>query len=145
MSFVYDNALPFWSPDYARTADLRVILIQVGASSTAGTERATQFVAGFTTLGEHPDSTRPALPASTVSVNTPTLHEANLNFASDVTLNPVNVPQIEALVVYEHNTDDSDAKPCLYIDDGGFPSTPNGAAWTFDINDVSGLFSAVAL
>ena len=138
MGFWYDKALQKRDKgqiDFSAD-DLRILL--VGTSTTVDTERDTEFISGFSTLDELTSVTnysRKTLTSLAVSVDI-TNHESEID-ADDVvwsSLGGTTDATIQAAVIYKHVTDDTDAIPLIYLDNGGasFNQTTNGGDVTIN-------------
>ena len=115
-------------------ADIRVMLVD--ATSTAGTEEDTEFVSGFTTLGELAGTNyaRQAIPGQVTSDDDP--NDRAIFDASDITWTALGADNAQAVaaVAFVQVTNDADSPVLFYIDDGGFPIQPNGGDISIEWN-----------
>jgi len=136
MSFIYNKfktKLAKGLFDFLETGDdLRVLLVD--NTTTCDTEDDTEFLAGFTTLGELSGTGYVRKQLANQAVNEDLPNDRAEFDADDVTWTAINAGTAAAAVIYRHVTDDSNSEPILFIDTGGFPLTTNGGDLTIQWN-----------
>ena len=136
MSFVYNKiktAILKGEIDFQEAGDdMRILLVKEKASTTTDTEDDTEFISGFSTLGElvATNYARAALANQAVNEDLPN-DRAEFD-ADDVTFSSLGGAAndtIGAIVLFKFVTNDADSPPVAYIDDGGsdFSLTTNGS------------------
>jgi hypothetical protein len=116
------------------TDDMRVLLVKTSANTTTDTEDDTEFLSGFTTLGESNGSGYARQALSGEVVNDDSANNRAEFDASDVAFGALNGDTVGAALLYKHVGADSANMPVMYNDTGGFPVTLNGGTFTIQWN-----------
>ena len=120
--------------------DIQVLLVD--STSTAPTEEDTEFLSGFTTLGELAGTGYVRKALATQTANEDLANNRAIFDASDITWTALGADnaQATAAVVFKQVTNDTDSPVIAYIDTGGFPIQPNGGDITVQFN-ANGIFT----
>ena len=140
-SFIYTRAkAKFLSADIDLNADdIRILLVD--SSTTADTEEDTEFVSGFSTLGELSGTGYVRKALANEAVNADTANNRGEFAADPVTWTGIDAGTAEAVIIIKHVTNDTDSIPIAYIDSGGFPFVTNSGDLTITWN-AEGIIQA---
>ncbi len=136
MSFVYNKiktAIMKGTIDFQEAGDdMRTALIKLKAATTTDTEDDTEFLSGFSTLGELVATNYARTALAGQAVNEDLANDRAEFDATDVTnssLGGAANDDIGAILLFKFVTVDADSPPVAYIDDGGadFALTTNGS------------------
>ena len=140
-SFVYTRAkAKLLSADLDLNAhDIRVLLVD--STTTTDTEEDTEFISGFTTLGELSGTGYVRKTLDNEAVNIDTTNNRGEFAADPVTWTGINAGTAVAVLLFRFVTNDADSVPIAYIDTGGFPFVTNGGNFTITWN-AEGILQA---
>ena len=113
------------------TDDIRFIMCMTNTDADTNKDAATISALSldeFDGGGSHPPSFANRESLANQAVNEDTANDRAEFDADNHTVSsiPAGTRDIQGILVYQHNTNDADSVPLLWIDSGGYPFTANG-------------------
>ena len=118
--------------------DVRVILVMT--NTTSDTEKDVDFIADFSTLDEYDGANYARKALGSEAVSDDDSNNRTMFDAADTSWTALGAGarQAQAMLYYQHVTNDADSVPLMYCESGGFPFTGNGGNVPVTFN-ASGL------